>query len=287
MSKRIPIVSPLLVATATYVISMGVLWARQTQILYRAPRKVFCADPAEVVLPEAGTDPALKGWVDGPREASECVIYFGGSSESVELRRPDLAGPCSNMTRYFMPYRGFGPNWGHKISESALKSDGVRLFDQLSVRHDKVHVVARSLGTGVGLSVAANRDVDRLALITPYDSIVNVAGEKYRMVPTSRLLRDKFESWRDASLIKNPALVCLAGKDTVISPRRWEELKRHFHVSPIEELFTDCDHSNIAACPQMWSRIGTFVGAQPALEHQAAEIPQLVVPPSSRRRPKP
>lgn len=282
MSKRIPPASPLLLATATYFISVGVLWARQTQILYRPPKKVFCQDPTEVLLPGSGSDPSLRGWVDGPREASECVIYFGGSSESVELRRPNLAGPCSDMTRYFMPYRGFGPNWGMKITESGIKADGIRLFDRLAARHDRVHVVARSLGTGVGLAVAANRDVDRLALITPYDSIAAVAREKYRIVPTGRLLRDKFESWRDAANIQKPALVCLAGLDKVISPRRWEELKKHFKVPPVETVFKHCDHSNIADCEDMWNQIGSFLGNRPCAE--LTTVQTIAPQPGSRLR---
>lgn len=253
-------------ASAAYALSMGLLWARQTHLLYRAPKGIQCEDEPEQVLPAQGTDPAMKGWVDGPRESSDCLIYFGGSSEPIELRRENLAQPCASMTRYFMPYRGFGPNYGMKISEQALKSDGVRLFDTLAQRHDRIHVVARSLGTGVGISVAANRPTDSLALITPYDSIAAVASEKYRVVPASHLLRDRFESWRDAGQITKPALVCLAGLDKVISPRRWAELKRHFKVPPIEHVFESCDHSNISACVEMWDKIGSFISPQPAVD---------------------
>ena len=271
--------SSLLVAGGAYALSLAVLWARQNDLLYRAPRKVLCPDAPEGLLPAQGSDPALRGWVDGPRETSDCVIYFGGSSESVELRRENLAGPCASMTRYFMPYRGFGPNHGLKISEAGLKGDALRLFDRVVARHDRVHVVARSLGTGVGLSVAARRPVDRLALITPYDSIAAVAGEKYKAIPTGKILRDRFESWRDAPHVKNAALVCLAGLDKVISPKRWEELRRHFTVSPIETLFKDCDHSNIAASTDMWSRIGQHLGNE-----CSAQLAMPVAPTASRPR---
>jgi pimeloyl-ACP methyl ester carboxylesterase len=283
MSRR-PVSTSLLAASAVYALSMGVLWMRQTQLLYRAPRKVFCDDTPETLLDRTDTDPAMRGWVDGPRDTSECVIYFGGSSESVELRRPNLASPCGNMTRYFMPYRGFGPNHGMKISESALKADALRLFDAAAARHDRVHVVSRSLGTGVGLAVAARRPVDRLALITPYDSIAAVAGEKYHLVPTNRILRDRFESWRDAGQVKTTSLVCLAGLDKVISPRRWAELKRHFTVAPIESLFQQCDHSNIADCHDMWSQIGSFIAARPSLQLAPEASVPLPAAPARRMR---
>ena len=271
--------SSLLIAGAAYALSLGALWARQNQILYRAPRKVFCEDAPQTLLSARGIEPAMRGWADGPGDAAECVVYFGGSSESVELRRDDLGQACPGMTRYFMPYRGFGPNQGMKISEAALKADGVRLFDEVARRHDRVHVVSRSLGTGVGLCVAARRPVEQLALITPYDSIAAVAGEKYRIVPAGRLLRDRFESWRDAGQVKSTPLVCLAGLDKVISPKRWAELKRHFTVSPIESIFAACDHSNIAQCPDLWTQIGQYLGAVPELQMQ----PVVVAATSTRR----
>ena len=278
MAKRPSVTSSLLFAGGAYALSLAVLWARQNDLLYRAPRKVLSSDIPEGVLPARGSDPALKGWVDGPRETADCVIYFGGSSESVELRRENLAGVCAEVTRYFLPYRGFGPNRGMKISEQALKADALRLFDHVAERHDRVHVVARSLGTGIGLSVAARRAVERLALITPYDSIAAVAGEKYKAIPTGRILRDRFESWRDAPHVKTEPLVCLAGLDKVISPKRWEELRRHFTVAPVEALFGQCDHTNIASHQGLWDRIGEYLGTLPAAEmtvQRATSVPRF------------
>ena len=246
-------------AGTAYAISMGILWAKQAAILYRAPKKVFSDDQPEVILPSSNDNPSLKGWIDGPKETSECILYLGGSSESVELRRESLAEVCPDMTRYFIPYRGFGPNYGEKITEKSIKEDSLKLFDLISKKHQKVHVIARSLGTGVGLHVAANRNVASLSLITPYDSIAAVAAEKYKVVPVRKILRDHFESWRDAPKIKDKALVCIAGLDKVISSKRWNELRKHFKVDPIEELFVECNHSDIAQCKDMWNRIAKHI----------------------------
>lgn len=244
---------------AGYIGACLFLYARQRNILYRAPQKLLCADTPEIVLRAHGRDPAMTGWVDGPRESSHAIIYLGGSSESVELRRQDMGAATLESTRYFVPYRGFGPNKQLLTEEAALKHDALRLFEQAAARHDHVSVIARSLGTGIGIHLAAQAPVHRLGLITPYDSIAKVAHGRFPWIPTGVMLRDRFEAWRDAKDVRAPVAACLAGLDKVIPLPRWQELKRHFQQIPTEHWFRESDHTNIAVAPGLWQTLGDFV----------------------------
>lgn len=251
--------STLAVLGVGYLTTCAVLYAKQRDLLYRAPRSLLCADEPETLLAQALGSPSLRGWVDGPRESEHAVIYLGGSSESVELRRQDVGQVTSEATRYFMPYRGFGPNKDLITDESALKSDALRLFRQVAQKHDRVSVIARSLGTGIGVNLAANAPVHRLGLITPFDSIAKVAQNRFRWIPTGVMLRDRFESWRDADKVEAPVAACLAGLDKVVLLPRWHELRRHFKNEPREHLYQDADHTTIAQVPDMWQALGDFV----------------------------
>lgn len=250
-------------AAAGYASVCLLLYSRQRTLLYRQPRKLLCADAPETVLRQAGVDPGMLGWVDGPREAEHAVIYLGGSSESVELRRHDMGQALLTATRYFMPYRGFGPNRHLRTDESALKHDALRLFSEVARRHDRVSVIARSLGTGIGIHLASQAPVDRLGLITPYDSIAKVARGRFPWIPTGVMLRDRFEAWRDAGRVQAPVLACLAGLDRVIPLPRWQELKRHFPTPPDERWFREADHTNIAVAPGLWQALGDFTLGAP------------------------
>jgi hypothetical protein len=216
-------------------------------------------DQPETILRARSGMPALSGWTDGPRESEHAIIYLGGSSESVELRREALGRALPDTARYFMPYRGFGPNRALISDEKALKADSSRLFELLRERHDKVSIIARSLGTGIGVAMGAHFPVHRLGLITPYDSIAKVAQHRYRWLPAERILRDRFESWRDAGGVEAPVVVCLAGKDTVIPLPHWHELRRHFKTPPREHNFADADHASIATVPGVWSALADFI----------------------------
>lgn len=255
-----------LVAAGAYAATCGLLFLQQTRILYRPPRteKDHQNDLTEV-LPQAGRLPLLAGWVDNPGQ-EQALLYCGGSSESVELRRAAMGRAFPSHTRYLVPYRGFGPNRTAKPSEQGLKDDSLRLFDFLGQRHAHVDVLGRSLGTSVALHVGARRPARKLALITPFDSIVAVARQHYKMFPVGKILRDHHEAWKDACNIQASSLVCLAGRDTVTPKVCWERLSKHFQVTP--EVFEDpqSDHTTIAQSIVMWDRLGGFLDVAPRID---------------------
>jgi pimeloyl-ACP methyl ester carboxylesterase len=112
-------------------------------------------------------------------------------------------------------YRGYGGSSG-KPTEEALHSDARALYEMVHARHPDVIVVGRSLGSGVAVQLAATRQVTRLVLITPFDSIVNLASRQFPFVPVDLLLRDRFESWRYAPQVTAPTLIIAAANDEVV-----------------------------------------------------------------------
>ena len=254
-----------------YTLALAGLYLRQRELLYRAPRANQCADHPTEVVPKCSLGPTLHGWVDNPGQAN-ALIYFGGSSESVELRRQALAQAFPNHTRYFVPYRGFWPNRPKKTKdaqekqtnrvlksvEADIKSDARRTFACIAKLHDNVDVLGRSLGTGVALHVAAHENVRRLGLITPYDSIIDIAQSRYKWMPVKYMLRDRFESWRDAMKVRAPIFAILAETDPVTPHKCWENLKRHLNTTVGVATAPNTDHSNIVESPVTWKELQNF-----------------------------
>lgn len=254
-----------------YTLALAGLYLRQRELLYRAPRANQCADHPTEVVPKCSLGPTLHGWVDNPGQAN-ALIYFGGSSESVELRRQALAQAFPNHTRYFVPYRGFWPNRPKKTKdaqekqsnrvlksvEADIKSDARRTFACIAKLHDNVDVLGRSLGTGVALHVAAHENVRRLGLITPYDSIIDIAQSRYKWMPVKYMLRDRFESWRDAMKVRAPIFAILAETDPVTPHKCWENLKRHLNTTVGVATAPNTDHSNIVDSPVTWNELQNF-----------------------------
>lgn len=155
------------------------------------------------------------------------IIYFGGNAENVGLSVPELAAAFPDKAIYAMNYRGFGGSDGTP-SEEGLVKDAFFLFDHIRKNHRDIIVIGRSLGSGIAVQLASKRQVHRLILVTPYDSIQNIAAGRFPAFPVRWLLKDKFESWRYAPKISAPTTVIAAEFDEVIPLKNTRNLLDSF-----------------------------------------------------------
>jgi pimeloyl-ACP methyl ester carboxylesterase len=148
-------------------------------------------------------------------EGPSALIYFGGNAEDVSASLPRMAKVFPDHALYLLHYPGYGGAPG-RPSEAALVADAFALFDQVAARHPRVTVIGRSLGSGVAIQVASARPVERLVLVTPYDSMEELAARRFPGFPVGWILRDKFESGKYAVKVTAPTLVIAAGNDKVV-----------------------------------------------------------------------
>jgi pimeloyl-ACP methyl ester carboxylesterase len=163
----------------------------------------------------------------GPGPGPDAVIYFGGNAENVSLSLPTLAEAYPGRAVFAMNYRGYGGSTGTP-SEAALIADGLVLFDHVRLDHPRIIVIGRSLGSGVAVHIASLRPAERLILVTPYDSLAEIAANQFRLFPVRWLLIDKFESWRYAPKITAPTQLIVAQYDEVIPLASTQSLYKHF-----------------------------------------------------------
>ena len=158
---------------------------------------------------------------------ADAVLYFGGNAEDVSASLPELAGAFPDHALYLLHYRGYGGSSGSP-SEAALHADALAAFDRVHAEHARVTVVGRSLGSGVAIRLAAVRPVARLVLVSPYDSIEELASRQFPFLPVRWLLRDKFESWRDAPRVRAPTTFVVAERDEIIPVASSARLQSRF-----------------------------------------------------------
>lgn len=195
------------------------------------------------------------------REAA--LIYFGGNAEDVGHSVPELAAAFPRHAVHALHYRGYGGSGG-KPSERALVQDALALFDRLRQQHAEIVLIGRSLGSGVAVQVASQRRVAQLLLVTPFDSIENVAARHYPMFPVRWLLRDRFRSSAHAVAITAPTLIVVAEQDRVIPPVHAEALQASFPpgVARLERI-AGADHNNVSRHPRYWQLLTEAVGSAP------------------------
>ena len=109
-----------------------------------------------------------------------------------------------------------------------FQRDAMTLFDQVYATHPHIAVVGRSLGSGVAVRLASQRPAARLVLITPYNSLEELAARQFPWFPVKWLLKDSYESWKYAAHITVPTLLIAAEHDEVIPRSSTERLYTHF-----------------------------------------------------------
>ncbi len=188
------------------------------------------------------------------------ILYFGGNAESMAGSSDYIAGQFPKFTVYLMDYRGYGKSTGEP-SEKALYSDALKLYDIIKPKHERISVGGRSLGTGIATYVAAQREVSKLALITPYDSIVSVAEGLYPLYPVGFLVEDKYDSVSRVKEIKAKTLIVIAENDKVIPRENTDVLIEAFDAKQLEVIvIKNRGHIDISSDERYYKIMQDFIG---------------------------
>ncbi len=232
----------LIIAVLLYVVIGTYLYINQRSFLYFPSeavehvyeRKVFQNDgeSISVIVVNPGKDKAL--------------LYFGGNGEIVASGADVFERELSEYTTYMVDYRGYGQSSGEP-TQRGIFSDALHIFDEISKEHALVSLFGRSLGTGVASFIASHRTVDKLALITPFDSIQSVAQGRFPLYPMSILSKDKYDSIGRVPDIKAETIVLIASDDTVVPLKHARRLVEAFPPSQVKAVTINAtEHNNIA-----------------------------------------
>jgi uncharacterized protein len=244
------------IALFVYVAICGALYLAQRSMLY-FPTPESRSEHAEVL--RIATDGALLKTWRVPNPGDDALLYFGGNGEDVAADIAPLSKVLPHTALYLANYRGYGGSTGAP-SEKAILADAEIVFDRVRAQHERVTVVGRSLGSGVAVHLASVRDVSKLVLVTPYDSVLRIAQGRLPFVPVSWLLEDTFDSLSKASRVHAPVLLLLAELDSSIPRANSERLASAFGSGQATvHTFSGADHNSISDLADYWHALADFV----------------------------
>jgi len=228
---------------AVYLVLCAALFFFQRSLIYFPQPNAVSGSDSQLILsmPDARVSVITRERV-GPR----ALIYFGGNAEDVSRNLPEFTEAFPDYAVYLLNYRGFGGSGGSP-SEAAIAEDALALFDQVYTSHPQVSLIGRSLGSGVAVRLASQRPVQQLILVTPYNSLEEIAARQYPWVPVQWLLKDRFESGKYAAHIRVPTLLLAASDDEVIPRASTQRLLENFPQGvAVLRVVPDSGHNSIS-----------------------------------------
>ncbi len=232
------------------------LYTKQRTLLYY-PTPESHTDDAELFRLESAGE-MLNIWQANPGKP-RAILYFGGNGENVVSTIPSLGKLFPHHTVYFIHYRGYVGSTGSP-SEKGFFQDALNVYDQVQANHHGITAIGRSLGSGVAIHLAAHRKLEKLVMVTPFDSIEMLAKESLRLFPISLLLKDKYRSIDLAPGVTTPTLVLIAERDEVIPRSSTDRLVAAFDPVWVDTHVLDgATHNTIGGDLEYLSRLQSFL----------------------------
>jgi pimeloyl-ACP methyl ester carboxylesterase len=251
------ILSLLSLALGLYVLVALALYTLQRKFVFHPTPRIEHSWP-EVSLARPDTPGQSINLIVLNPDMANALIYFGGNAESVAGSAAELSQQFAQHTVYLVNYPGYGGSDGSP-GEQALFTDATLVFDHVASKHASVSALGRSLGSGVVCWLATQRKLARVVLVTPFDSILQIAKNRYPIFPVKWLLKDHFASVRYAPDINVPVLVVSASDDRVIPAASTERLIDAF-VQPVESVvIKGAGHNDVHVYGDYYASIKNFI----------------------------
>jgi len=273
LNIKIVALSLLTIVASTFVgLSVFLYFVQERLIFFRQPLDAQRRDSVlqrfptveeENLVAEDGV--RLHGFLSRPPVAAgtkfPLVIYFGGNGEEAswlleEGERPQAWGWL------MVNYRGYGWSEGNP-DEKKMVADARRIYDwarsRPDVQHSRIVAFGRSLGSGVAVRLATERQLAGLVLATPFDSLESVAKRHYPFAPVSMLLRHRFDSLGLAPYVGVPMLCIVAERDSIIPAEHARRLFAAWQGAKQLVAVANAGHNDVSSRPEFWRETGNFL----------------------------
>ena len=249
-------ISFIVILGSTYLVICFLLFLIQRQMIYFPSPEVSVPDTDDIIL-DTG-DVRIKVWVLNPGK-QKALIYFGGNAEDVAYNINDFRTLFAERTVYLINYRGYGGSSGSP-HEDGFYSDALFIYDHFLKHHNSITAMGRSIGAAVVTYLASKRDVDKLILVTPFDSAASVAKYLYPFFPTSLIIQEKLDSVGRASEITADTLIVAAAEDEIIPSKNTDNLAKAFNKKQLQmALLSEAGHNTVHLHPAYEKTIKEFM----------------------------
>lgn len=225
-----------------YLFACGYMYFAQDSLIFKPTHDV---KPVAEIFPSASeywiSTPQgnkLQTWYKPALPGRETLVYLHGNAGNLSTRGR-LINILSEDGRGLLIFSwgGFGKSQG-EASEQSFYSDARAVFDWLEsekgLKAKDIIVYGESLGTGVAVQLATERDFKGVILAAPYTSIAQMAVNDYPWLPVDLLLNHRFDSIDKIAHVSEPMVVMHSTDDDTIP---YEQGVKLFDAATEPKLF--------------------------------------------------
>ncbi|MEJ2099239.1 MAG: alpha/beta fold hydrolase [Desulfobacterales bacterium] len=198
-----------------------------------------------------------------PKSRGTVLVFHGNAGTAIDRTYYVSALGALDYRVVLAEYPGYGSRPG-KPGENQFTEDAVESTRlALSQFGPPLYLLGESLGCGVVSAIVAksNWPIDGLALITPWDSLTQLAMDKYWFLPVRWMLKDTYDNVANLAGYHGPVAIAIAGQDEIIPNRLTRHLYETLHDPKRLWTFPDAGHNSWPSNPDesWWTEMMTFL----------------------------
>jgi alpha/beta superfamily hydrolase len=203
-----------------FVFYEGQFFMLFTPVFYRKdPLCELCS----VVSAKMQDGTVLEGAVYEPQNPQTTLLVFVGRSHDAVGLINRLAECYSHVRVVTFNYRGYGKSQG-RADEEKLLEDSLEIARLVAKNYGQFYILGFSIGSSMAAYVASKQETKALFLLGAFDSIHNLAQQRYRFLP-SWLIRYKFETCQYVQQVQAPTYLFVSLADEVVTIESARKLK--------------------------------------------------------------
>ena len=218
------LVQLLLVFVLIYLFILASTYIFQRKLLYNPGENNYSGDQLLVDIEEikilTEDNIELLSWFHKKDlKKYKTILFFHGNAGNLENRIHKI-NHFKDMKINFLivSWRGFSGNKGQP-TEKGLYKDGksaVKWLKMKGVEEKDIVIYGESLGTGIAIEIAQNKNFAGIILESPFTSMVDAGKTHYPYLPVRFLLKDKYESDKKIKKVKSPILIMHGKIDQIV-----------------------------------------------------------------------
>ncbi len=258
----------LLTLVLIYFVILASTYIFQRNLLYHPTENNYSGDKIlvsiEKVTIKTKDNIDLTGWYHIKNiEKQKTILFLHGNAGSLENRIHKINHfKDMNINFLIIAWRGFSGNKGEP-SEQGLYLDAWSAVEWLrsqGISEDQIIIYGESLGTGVAVEIAQNKNFAGIILESPFTSMIEAGKEIYPYLPVKLLLKDKYQSNKKIKNVKSPILI-MHGKVDNIVPFYMGEKMYKLANEPKYYYFSDYDDHMMEFNEKLLNALKKFIAS--------------------------